>query len=128
MRLGPVLLITLTIPSLASGAEYACKVERKFNSEHVYTASEIEKWKLSIKIEESSSSSLLSRCSFSAIAEKVTCDQYAVDKVVYDDNASVKKYYVFRSQFDVQLFQDLFFIENNGRGDIAFGHCILASP
>jgi len=35
----------------------------------------------------------------------------------------IAKYYYFDGQFDVQIFPNLSFIENNGRGDIAFGKC-----
>ncbi len=40
----------------------------------------------------------------------------------------IKKFYVFRSQFDVQVYPDLSFIENNGRGGIAFGTCSVVAP
>lgn len=81
-----------------------------------------------MKVEESGGGAFVSRCSFSPSANKVTCDRYQVDKVVFDENAKIKKYYVFRSQFDVQLFSDLSFIENNGRGDIAYGKCRVVAP
>ena len=58
----------------------------------------------------------------------MTCDRYPMDKVVLDENVKIKKYYLFRSQFDVQLFADLLFIENNGRGGIAFGRCRVVAP
>ena len=45
-----------------------------------------------------------------------------------NENARIKKYYVFRSQFDVQVFSDLSFLENNGRGDIAYGKCEVVAP
>ncbi len=58
-----------------------------------------------------------------------------VDKITSDDINTldgniihIKKYYVFKGQFDVQLYPDLTFIENNGRGDIAYGKCELTSP
>lgn len=51
-----------------------------------------------------------------------------MEKVVFDENVKIKKYYLFRSQFDVQLFPDLSFLENNGRGSIAYGQCRLVSP
>ena len=34
---------------------------------------------------------------------------------------NVSKYYYFLGQFDVQVFLDGSFIENNGRGALAFG-------
>lgn len=70
----------------------------------------------------------LGRCSFAQSANEVTCDYYEVDRIMHDDNVKIKKYYVLRSHFDVQIFSDLSFIENNGRGDIAFGKCVVTSP
>lgn len=67
----------------------------------------------------------LERCSFVPSRGQVTCDTYVVDHVEYDENVDLKKFYVFKSQFDVQLFPDLTFVENNGRGGISFGSCKL---
>lgn len=77
-----------------------------------------------MKIEETRTGAYLSRCSYALSVARVTCDRYEVDKVVLDDVAQIKKYYVFRSQFDVQLFANQSFIENNGRGGIAYGTCV----
>jgi hypothetical protein len=118
----------LCIPALAQAAEYRCTVEKKFDSEHVYTADQIEKGQFSVLVEENGKSAFLSRCSLPPNAQKVICDRYEVDKVVFDENVKIKKYHVFRSQFDVQLFPNLFFMENNGRGGIAYGKCSLVAP
>jgi hypothetical protein len=81
-----------------------------------------------VQIEEKGNTAFILRCSFAPSAERVTCDRYQVDKGVFDENVKIKKYYVFRSQFDVQLFSNLLFIENNGRGGIAYGRCSLIAP
>ena len=65
---------------------------------------------------------------FAMSAGKITCDSYDVDRVEVDPVVRIKKFYVFGSQFDVQLFPDLTFVENNGRGGIAFGRCTLLAP
>ena len=69
----------------------------------------------------------LQPCSFSPSVHEVTCDRYEVDKIVFDEKVNIRKYYAFRSQFDVQVFSDLHFVENNGRGGIAFGKCNLVT-
>lgn len=122
------IILLLYLPSLVVAAEYSCKVEKKFDPENSYAEDYIEKWQFSVKIEERNSNAFLSRCSFSTSANKVTCDRYQVDKVVFDENVKIKKYYVFSSQFDVQLFSNLSFIENNGRGSIAYGKCKFVAP
>jgi len=60
--------------------------------------------------------------------QKITCDRYQMDTVVLDEQVKIKKYYLFQSQFDVQLFANLSFIENNGRGSVAYGKCRFIAP
>ena len=123
-----VIILVLCVPTFAAAAKYDCKVEKKFDSENTYTANKIEKGQFSVKIEDSGGGAFVSRCSLSPSANKITCDRYQVDKVVFDEKVKIKKYYVFQSQFDVQLFSDLLFVENNGRGGIAYGKCRVVAP
>lgn len=122
------LLIVAAFSGVASAAEYECLVSKKFDSEQEYTEEIIQKFRYSVKVEDLTGTSFLSRCSVSPSAGKVTCDRYTVDKVVMDSNVRIKKYYHFLGQFDVQIFRDLSFVENNGRAGIAFGKCSLSSP
>jgi len=122
------MFILAILPTIVQAVEYNCTVTKKLSSEHEYTVKEISKGQFSVLIEENRDSSYLSRCSFAKSEGKVTCDRYEVDKVSFDKNVNIKKYYVFQSHFDVQLFSNLTFIENNGRGGIAFGKCRVASP
>ena len=86
------------------------------------------KFRFSVNVVESAVGAFGSRCSFSPSANKVTCDRYQVDKIEFVERQKIKKYYVFRSQFDVQLFADLSFVENNERGGIAYGKCQAVAP
>ena len=123
-----LIIVLFSLPVIANAVEYQCNVERKFDSEHEYTPDQIKKWKFSLIIEENGYATFVSRCSFSPSAQKVTCDRYQMDKVAQDNYIKTKKYYLFSSQFDVQLFPSLFFVENNGRGGIAFGKCNVVAP
>lgn len=123
-----VIVLALCAPGFAAAAEYDCKVAKKVDSENTYTAHQIENGQFSMKVEESGGGAFVSRCSFSSSANKITCDRYPVEKVVFDEKVKIKKYYVFQSQFDVQLFSDLSFVENNGRGGIAYGKCRVVAP
>jgi hypothetical protein len=67
-------------------------------------------------------------CSCERSTARVICDGHKADRVVLDDYAHIKKFYFFESQFDFQLFPDLGFIENNGRGGVSYGHCSIVSP
>jgi len=123
-----LVVLLFFMPVMVRAVEYYCIVEKKFDSEREYTPAQIEKGKYSVQIEENRDFTFVSRCSFSPSAQKVTCDRYQMDKVAQDNNVKIKKYYLFGSQFDVQLFPSLFFIENNGRGGIAFGKCNVVAP
>ena len=116
------LLISLFSTSLLAES-YSCMVSKKIDTENVYTQEVLNKYKFEVKINDNGSNAILFRCDFESSANAVTCDEYKVDKIERD--GGISKYYYFRGQFDVQLFSNLTFVENNGRGSIAFGKCIL---
>jgi hypothetical protein len=112
----------------AVAADYRCTVERKVHHEGEYTAAELEKGKFSNLIEETKEGSFVSRCSFEATQGRVTCDHYKADRVEVATGVKIKKFYFFSSQFNLQVFPNLTFIEDNGRGSISFGRCQLIAP
>lgn len=122
------LAATILVAHSAQAVEYACDVSRKLERDHEFSVEQIAKARYSNKIEESSEGAFVSRCSFAHSAGKVTCDRYKIDRVVLDENVKIKKYYLFHSQFDIQLFPDLSYVENNGRGGVSYGKCVLISP
>ena len=110
----------LMIGSQAGAAEYKCAVTKKLGAEHNYTAADLNKWQFSVRVKDYGDKAILSRCSFSSSAGRVTCDDYEATLVNSDPTAGHKKYYYFRGHFDVQIFANLDFVENNGRGSIGF--------
>lgn len=114
-----IVLLMVIIPEMALAVVYDCTVTGKIEAVtpmHIYTASDFKKYRYRLLIEETANGATLSRCSFSSLAQKDTCDTYDVDRIEYDENVKIKKYYVFRSHFDAQFFRNLTFVENNGRG------------
>lgn len=118
----------------AVAADYRCTVERKVHAEGEYTAAELKKGMFSNLVTETKEGTFVSRCSFSPSQGRVTCDRYKADRVevsslIRNDTVThIKKFYFFQSQFNLQLFPDLTFIEDNGRGSISFGRCQLTAP
>ncbi len=108
--------------------EYYCPATKKVSFEQEYSRVELDKWKFATKVEETEGAAYLSRCSYALSEDKVTCDRYTVDRIEYDENVKIKKYYYFRSQFNFQIFADLSSLEDNGRGSIQFGKCEVFSP
>lgn len=122
-------LIALVLLSVQAGAaEYRCTVSKKLTAEQEVTADELAKWKPYNLIEETAEGSFVSRCAWSQIQQKVTCDRYKADRVEMDPVVKIKKFYFFRSQFNLQVFTNLNFVEDNGRGIISFGKCELTAP
>lgn len=109
--------------SLVYSSTYDCRVTRKIGPENIVSDSELMKWKFSIKIYDITKPEL-ERCSFVPSQNKVTCDRYSVDRVETDKFVGIKKFYYFTGQFDVQLYPDMRFVENNGRGGISYGTCV----
>ena len=123
------LLITLLYfanPAIAY-TEYNCPVSSKQDTDNTYPQEMIDKWKYTVLISEHSDATYLSRCSNDS-SGKFTCEEYKVDRIETSSalGSEIRKYYVFASQFDVQLFEKtMIFIENNGRGSIAMCTCTL---
>ena len=117
-----LLLLLLLQSSFVYALTYDCKVTRKVGSTEILSESDLEKLKFSVRIHDISKPEL-ERCSLVTGQNKVTCDKYLVDKVETDKYVGIKKFYYFKGQFDVQLYPDLRFIENNGRGVISYGKC-----
>ena len=117
-----LLLFLITFSSCVYSITYDCKVTRKIGPENIVSESELKKWKFSIKIHDIPKPEL-ERCSFDTSKNRVTCDKYTVDRVETDKFVGIKKFYYFTGQFDVQLYPDMRFVENNGRGGISYGIC-----
>ena len=62
------------------------------------------------------------------VSRKLDVDREYSASQVSQGKVKIKKFYVFDSQFDVQLFADLTFVENDGRTGISFGKCQVTSP
>ena len=122
-----VILLALCMSGFAGAVEHDCKVANKVEPTFTYTVHQLEEGQFSVKIEESSGGAFVSRCSGTS-ANKVTCDRYQVDRVEFEEKVKIKKYYVSRSHSDVQIFSDLSFVENNGRGGVGYGQCRVVAP
>ncbi len=116
------------LPAYSSATVLECRVTRKLDSERVYSEEHLKKANFKVLIEETTTGAKVSRCDMSPSLGRESCDAYDVDRIEFDERVHLKKFYVFRNQLDVQVFSDLTFVENNGRGGIAFGTCKAKSP
>lgn len=122
------LLMSLFAAQTALAVTYECKVDKKYAADLsvIQSKEEVEKYKFKITIKEGANVTL-ERCSFAPSQNAVTCDNYEPDRVEFTNTqyVKIKKFYVTRSQYDVQIFENLTFVENNGRGSIGFGKCTI---
>ena len=117
------IIVSIVWANQGVAEEYFCPVSKKLSSNGSYSTAQLQKWMFSVKIKHMGDAAIISRCSFASSAGAVTCDNYKADAIHDDPYTGHTKFYYFSGQFDVQIFDNLSFIENNGRGDIAFGKC-----
>ena len=116
-------LSAILISTSSFGLTLECNVLNKYSHKGKYSQANLQKYNPSLKIEFAGDKYYVSRCSYETIANKITCDKHKMDKAVVDDFTSYIKLYQFSSQFDVQLFTDKSFVENNGRSSVSYGTC-----
>jgi hypothetical protein len=112
--------------AFSHAGSFECKVEKKYSADLsvIQTKQEVDKSNFNIKVQEAQDTTV-KRCSYAPSQNAVTCDTYSADRVEFTNTqfVKIKKFYVTNSQYDIQIFEDLSFIENNGRGSIAYGKC-----
>lgn len=119
-----VIVVTVAMVSNSAFAQdLECIVERKFNMQGERSAEDLARWQFSVRIVQLSNSIVLQRCSWSSAQERITCDSYEADRIAVAPVSGIRKFYSFAHQFDVQVWPTGEFVENNGRGSIAFGTC-----
>ena len=99
--------------------ELECYVDRKLDRQTEYDRASIDDMQWSVIIRHHDNEyATVSRCD-----TRAPCDEYRVEHYEFTEGVNISKYYYFQGQFDVQVFGNGRFIENNGRGTIAFGQC-----
>ncbi|MBI3992475.1 MAG: hypothetical protein HY342_04315 [Candidatus Lambdaproteobacteria bacterium] len=129
MKYGLLIAVFIALQcSVAAAATYECKAT-KADTAVTLPKNYLEQYQHSLKLQEQTEVVRVGRCSFAQSMGRVTCDWYDVDRVEFDERAGLKKYYVFSAQFNLQIFlANLSFLEDNGRGGIYWGQCVVAEP
>jgi hypothetical protein len=119
-----VLLLAFAPLATAQATTYECTVTRKYDANGtVYTSAQILRWAFSARVVVLANGTIVQRCSRTSQSDVVSCDTYNVDRTEVSSPVGGQKFYVFRSQYDLQIFTDGTFVENNGRGGLASGNC-----
>ena len=123
LRVAVALLAFSGVAEAQTASRLVCRVEKKIDSERAYSQDDLNRFQFTVEVLPAGARSKLRRCSHSPSAGHVTCDEYEADYEITDIATGIRKLYYYRGQFDVQVFPDGSFVENNGRGSIAFGTC-----
>jgi hypothetical protein len=121
------LVALMLVPSVGLAQDRGglnCLVDNKIDifEDNKYTAEHLNRYRFSVLLD--ADNGTVSRCSVQPGDGEFTCDTYNIDKTeITAGFVDIKKYYYFRGQFDLQIFDGESFIENNGRGSIATGLC-----
>lgn len=119
--------LLLLLPAAVLAQTYACTVEKRYDLRRAYTREQTKKGQFSVRLAEERNSATLRRCAFESKRRKISCDTpLPADRIEFDATTKRKKFYFFASQAEMQLFSDLRFVDNNGRGGISFGTCSVA--
>ena len=119
-----LMLFIIAILTSHASASTICIVQNKLDvfTGNVYPAEQLKSMQFSLRLD--TEAQTISRCSFQKSVTAVTCDTYNIDKVTLAGGfVDIKKYYYFTGQYDLQIFNNSEFVENNGRGSIATGIC-----
>ena len=119
--------VLLTSMATSLSAEvFICSVNHKVEllDGFVYPTERLLASQFEVRID--TSLNLMSRCSVPPYATQSTCDVYHIDHTERSQTSlsTIIKYYYLNGQYDVQVFGDGKFIENNGRGGLASGVCV----
>jgi mono/diheme cytochrome c family protein len=107
----------------AAAMKFNCRTTKKYTSKVASTSEELERNQFSTRIEELPQGIFIDRCSFSHNAGKVNCLRQKVDRIEFNRELKIKKFYVFSSQFNFQLFPDLSSLTDDGLGGVQYGIC-----
>ena len=123
-----ILIILLAFVTNLNAATYLCTANYQSHMGKLITDSDsdfVRKHKPYTKVIEGSRI-VVQRCSLPLLPTSAPCDTYEVDKIEYDSNVQIRKYYIFKSQYDIQIFSDMTYVENNGRGGLLIGSCKIS--
>jgi hypothetical protein len=123
LKTGTLVAAILATASLANAQSTLCIVDRKVDTERVYSDETLAQSACKVRVFQIGDQVAIQRCSFSPSQGRETCDTYEVDHIETDGFVGITKNHHYRGQFDVQIFPSGTMVENSGRGSIAFGKC-----
>ncbi len=112
----------------AAAMKFDCPANKKFDFKTAYSQEQLQRRKVSTRVEELPQGIFLDRCVASQNDGKITCNRQKVDRVENDPKLHIKKFYVFGSQANFQLFPNLTSIMDDGVGGVQYGKCQFVSP
>jgi len=107
----------------AQAATYACRVTDVWSPLVIPEADYLERIRPTVRVEESLQGAVVTRCARDPAWKRVDCQRIEIDWVDVNAGAGSRKYYRFAEHYDLQIFFDRSFVENDGRGVVYHGQC-----
>lgn len=115
-------LLTVVLISPLVAPRLRCDATQKLDPGGSWSADRLRAGQWHVLLDDSTNPIVISRCSFATSQGRITCDDLQVDRIV-EDVFGGRKYYVFSSQYDLQILPGNSFVENNGRESVTLGTC-----
>jgi len=118
------LLAVLTTWGLAArAAEYDCRVTDVWSPLVVPEVEYLERVQPTLHLSDTDAGVFVTRCARDPARKETHCERIQIDWVTRDDARATRKFYRIDRQYDLQLFFDRTFVENDGNGTVYHGRC-----
>ena len=121
------LLALLAVLTLAGApihaATYECRVTDVWSPLVIPEADYLARHRPTVRVEEAAQGTVVTRCARDPAWKRMECQRIEIDWVDANAGDGSRKYYRFAIHYDLQIFFDRSFVENDGRGVVYHGQC-----
>ena len=119
-----LLATAVLLPAAAAQATtYECRVTAVWSPLTIPERSYLARTRPSLRLHDSDDGTDVLRCTRDPARKKRTCRTIPIDWMAEDPAHGSRKFYQFATHYDLQLFADRTFVENDGNGVILHGKC-----
>ena len=120
------LALLAALAQAAQAATWECRVTAVWSPLLLPEADYLARTQPTLRLEEpddAQAGAVVTRCARDPARQAVRCTRVEIDWVAVDAATAARKYYNFAEHYDLQLFFDRSFVENDGRGGVVHGRC-----
>jgi hypothetical protein len=125
-------LLAALLPALAAlpaqAATYECRITDVWSPLVIPEREYLRRTAPTLRLEDTPQGAVVTRCARAPGEREAKCERVEIDWVAVHAAAGSRKYYRFETHYDLQLFFDRSFVENDGRGVVYHGQCRELKP